>query len=260
MYTLLYFSPTGNVRHLAGTLATHLGSDRASVVPLETVAPEHLGGGGHLVLLYPIHGFNPPRNVHRFVRRLPPARFVAVSLIAVGCADHWVDRAVSRRLRRTLAAKGYRIVVDEILAMPLTFVMAFPDDMARSLVARSEERLRALAAALGSTPRTPPAVPWRSRLVSFVGRLEAPAARLFGLELRANEECTSCGTCWKNCPQGNIRRGQDGRPRWGFDCLMCLRCVYSCPEHAIAPRFSKFIPIKGGYALTRYLGDEGRPS
>jgi len=260
LYTLLYFSPTGNVRHLAKTLASHLDSDGTTVVPLEGSEPEQLGGGGHLVLLYPIHGFNPPRNVERFVQRLPADRFDTVSVIAVGCADHWVDRAVSRRLRRTLTKKSYAIAVDEILAMPLTFIMAFPDDLARKLVAGSEKRMEHVAASLGSVPGIAPRVPWKSLLVSFLGRLESPASRLFGLELHANEDCTSCGTCWNQCPQGNIRRGRDGRPRFGFDCLMCLRCIYNCPEKAIAPRISKFIPIKGGYSLSRYVGEERRSS
>ena len=253
MDTLLYFSPTGNVRHLAKTLADHLDPNETTLVPLEGSEPEELGQGEHLVLLYPIHGFNPPRNVQRFVRRLPPDRFDAVSLIAVGCADHWVDQAVSRRLRRALTGKGYSVVVDEILAMPLTFVTAFPDDMGRSLVAGSEKRMQDVAASLDSIPRVAQRVPWKSRLVSLLGRLESPASRLFGLELHASEGCTSCGTCWNECPQGNIRRGRDGRPRFGFDCLMCMRCIYNCPENAIAPRISKFIPIKGGYSLSRYV-------
>jgi ferredoxin/flavodoxin len=259
-YTLLYFSPTGNVRHLAKTLASQLDSHRTTVVPLETTEPEQLGGGGHLILLYPIHGFNPPRNVERFVQRLPANLFDAVSVIAVGCTNHWVDGAVSRRLRRTLTRKGYAIVVDEILAMPLTFIMAFSDDLARKLVVGSEKRMEHVAASLGSVPGIAPRVAWWSRLVSFLGRLESPASRLFGLELHANEGCTSCGRCWSHCPQRNIRRGRDGRPRFGFDCLMCMRCIYNCPEKAIAPRISKFIPIKGGYSLSRYVGEECRSS
>lgn len=256
VFTLLYFSPTGNVRHLAKTLAAHLDSNGTTVLALEAAEPERLARGGHLVLLYPIHAFNPPRNVQRFVRRLPPHRFDAVSLIAVGCADHWVDQAASRRLRRGLARKGYGVVVDEIVAMPLTLLMAFPDDMARRLVARSEKRMQDVAASLDGLPRVAPRVPWRSRLVSFLGRIESPAARVFGLELHASERCTSCGTCWRQCPQGNIRRGRDGRPRYGFDCLMCMRCIYNCPENAITPRISTFIPIKGGYSLSRYVGEE----
>ena len=259
-YKLIYFSPTGNVRYLATALAGHLDSQEVTLAPLETTDPEQLVGGGHLVLLYPIHGFNPPRNVEYFVEHLPEALFDTVSLIAVGCADHWVDSAVSRRLRRTLARRGYAIGVDEILAMPLTFIMAFPDDVATALVIESERRIGNVASLLTSASASAPRYPWKSILVSLLGRLESPASRLFGLELHASDACTSCGMCWNNCPHQNIRRGDNGKPRFGFDCLMCMRCIYSCPEGAISPRVSKFIPIKGGYSLSRYVGEQRRSS
>jgi ferredoxin len=260
LYTVIYFSPTGNVRHLANTLVGLLGSKTDEAIPLESVAAERLTGGGDLVLLYPIHGFNPPRNVKRFVEHLPAGLFDTVSLVAVGCTDHWVDGAVSARLRRTLVRKDYHIGAEMILAMPLTFIMAFPDAAARNLIAESEKALEVLAASLGSAKHNAPHIPWKSRFVSFLGRLESPASRLFGLELHASEGCTSCGTCWNHCPERNIRRGKDGKPRFGFACLMCMRCIYNCPENAISPRISKFIPIKGGYSLSRYTDEQRRSS
>ena len=42
-----------------------------------------------------MHGFNAPRTVKRFVDNLSPELYDIVSLIAVGCADHWVNGAVS---------------------------------------------------------------------------------------------------------------------------------------------------------------------
>jgi hypothetical protein len=32
-----------------------------------------------------------------------------------------------------------------------------------------------------------------------------------------------------------------------------MRCIYNCPEEAISPRISKFIPIKKGYSLSKYI-------
>lgn len=260
LYTLLYFSPTGNVSHLTRVLAEHLGLEEVTAVPLESTQPERLATSGHLVLLYPIHAFNPPRNVEDFVRRLPAGRFDVVSLIAVGSSVHWANQAVSLRLRHILAEKGYPIGLDEIVAMPLTIFVGFPDELGHRLVVDAERQMQELAASLRSARGVARCVPWKSRLMARVGRLESLGARLFGLELHANGRCTSCGTCWNHCPQGNIRRGQDDKPRFGFDCLMCMRCIYNCPEGAIAPRMSKFIPIKGGYSLSRYVRDGRRSS
>lgn len=253
MFTLLYFSPTGNAQHVAKLLASHLDSYGVTMSPLETVRPDQLTENEHLVLLYPIHGFNAPRNVKRFVRDLPPNRYSAVSLLAVGCTEHWVNQAVSLDLRRLLAKKGYDIVLDEVLAMPLTFVTTFPDELACKLVSESETTARGVGTSLILGTRTAPDPSLKSRLVNLLGKAESHASRLFGLELHADEGCVSCGACWNRCPNANIRRSDEGKPRFGLDCLMCMRCIYDCPEQAIGPRLSKFLPIKNGYSLSRYL-------
>lgn len=207
-------------------------------------------------IIYPVHGFNAPRTVKRFVSYLPPGLFDFVSLIAVGCAGSWLNGAVSSGLRKTLMKKAYPIVVDEDLAMPLTFIMNFPEDMNRKLIADSEKRISALCGQIRKGEASERKVAFKSKVVNFMGKAEAPAARLFGLELHANRNCTSCGICWNNCPQQNIKQKSNEKPGFGFNCIMCMRCIYHCPEEAIGPRISKFIPIKGGYSLSKYLTNE----
>ena len=233
-------------------LANHLDSHSVEVLPLEFVDTDQLGRNSHLVLLYPIHGFNAPRNVKRFVKRLPPGLYNAVSIIGVGCTTSWVNRSASSDLRKLFDQKGYPVILDEILAMPLTFVMSFPDELAYKLIAESEKRIEDIAVALVEGRRTTARVEGRSRALAFFGKAESFASRLFGLELHAGDDCVSCGTCWENCPERNIEHNDRGRPRFGFDCLMCMRCIYNCPEKAISPRFSKFLPIKNGYSLSQY--------
>jgi ferredoxin len=96
---------------------------------------------------------------------------------------------------------------------------------------------------------------FKSKVLNFMGKAESPAAKLFGLELHANNDCTTCGTCWSNCPEQNIKQKNNGKPGFGLKCIMCMRCIYNCPEKAISPRISKFIPIKNGYKLSKYVKD-----
>lgn len=255
MYTLIYFSPTGNVLHLARLLARGLNSPTEDILPLEFTDPGQLKSNKHVILLYPVHGFNAPRTVKRFVKNLPPGRFEAVSLIAIGCAGSWVNKAVSNDLMKSLRTKGYSIVLNEDLAMPLTFVMNFPEELNLKLIAGSEKKITDLSRQIVEMKPSQNEVPVKSKIVNFLGKVESPAARLFGLELHASKDCTSCGTCWTNCPQHNIKQKTNGKPGFGFNCIMCLRCIYSCPEQAISPRISKFIPIRGGYSLSKYLNN-----
>ena len=253
MYTLLYFSPTGNAKYLAGILNSHLEIFQDQVLPLEFTKAEELKPDSHLIILYPVHGFNAPRTVKRFARNLPPALFEQVSLIGVGCNTTWVNGAVSEDLRKILTKKDYKILLDEILAMPLTFLMNFPDDVNLRLIAESEIKIAELCDSLREGRQSEHRVPTRSRVLNFMGKAESPAARFFGLELHANKQCTSCGTCWTNCPEQNIKEKKNGKPGFGFSCLMCMRCIYQCPEQAISPRMSKFIPIRKGYTLSKYV-------
>lgn len=253
MYTIIYFSPTGNVFHLAKLLASQLGTPQVNLQALEFTEPEHLEHNTHLVLLYPVHGFNAPRTVKRFVKNLPAHLFNHVSLLGVGCNTTWVNGAVSSDLRKILEKKKYEIAVDEILAMPLTFIMNFPDELNLKLIAESEERMKTICRAIREKEKSNHAPAGKSYVLNFLGKAESPAARLFGLELHANSLCVSCGICWENCPEKNIKRKENGRPGFGFSCSMCMRCIYSCPEKAIGPRISKFIPIRNGYSLSKYV-------
>ncbi len=255
MYTLIYFSPTGNAFHLTKILAGHLDSYNVKILALESIQADQLINDKHLVLLYSIHGFNAPRTVKRFVKCLAPGLYDSVNLIGVGCTTSWVNQAVSSDLRKLFRKKGYSIILDEILAMPLTFIMSFPDELACKLIAESEKRIKDISIALVEGKKTIRRVKAQSRLLNFLGKVEPFASRVFGLELYAGKNCNSCGTCWKNCPEKNIKRNDNGKPRFGFNCLMCMRCIYNCPQKALGPRFSKFIPIKKGYSLSQYLGE-----
>jgi ferredoxin len=253
MYTIVYFSPTGNVLHLAKILANCLGVHQDKILPLEFIKPAQLTNNNHLILLYPIHAFNAPRTVKRFVRCLPTGLYNDVSMFGVGCTTNWVDKAVSSDLRKLFSEKEYPVILDDILAMPLTFIVGFPNEVARKLIAESEKKIKDISISLINGEKTIVKVEFKSQLLNFIGKIEQIASRLFGLELHAGRNCNSCGICWDNCPENNIKCNSNSKPKFGFSCLMCMRCIYNCPQKAISPRFSKFIPIKKGYSIMQYL-------
>jgi formate hydrogenlyase subunit 6/NADH:ubiquinone oxidoreductase subunit I/flavodoxin len=47
-----------------------------------------------------------------------------------------------------------------------------------------------------------------------------------------DENCTSCSTCAKVCPVGNILM-VEGKPTWQHHCEICLACAEWCPNKAI---------------------------
>ncbi len=252
MHTIIQFSPSGNAAHIADLLNKELGSEKA-VLALEHTNPITLEEDDHLIIVHAIHAFNAPRTVKRFLRMLPSGLYKHVSLIAVGCAESWVNEAVFKDSQKILSAKGYSLMVQEIIAMPLTFIMAFPEDLIESQIKEATSKVEKIAKAISAEQRTIRSIPIKSHVVNFVGRAESGAAKIFGIELHANKSCTQCGLCVRECPEKNIRMDENGKLHFGLNCLMCMRCIYNCPEKAISPRISKFIPISKGYKLTNHL-------
>jgi ferredoxin/flavodoxin len=253
MKTILYFSPTGNVRYVAQLLLDKLAPDSAEMQPLEFTDPRQLRKTDHLIIMYSIHAFNAPRTVRKFVDAMPQGLCSSVSIISIGCAESWVNEAASESLVSRLMRKGYLIGANRQFAMPLTFIMAFPDETVRKLLVAIEEKIDSLIPEINSQEPARRDISAKSRVLSFLGRAEGPAARLLGVELHADKNCTSCGICVRRCPEQNIRFNSKEKPVFGLNCLMCMRCIYECPEKSISPRFSKFIPIKNGYNIMNHV-------
>lgn len=251
MYKIFYFSPTGNTKVLAERLAKNLGVENINPLEHSFHIPFE---NDEIILMYPIHGFNPPRTIKRYIKQLVNGRN-KIYLVAVGCNTTWANEAVHNQIAKRLSKKGYNVLREDILAMPLTLVMDFKKDMKTELIKEAYISIDTLSKQIEEE------VSYRDRFVcakakilSTIGRLESPAARLFGLELHANKNCTKCGLCVKECPEKNIKMKK--KPKFGFKCSMCLRCVYQCPEHAISPYISKFITIKGGYNINEFIEKE----
>jgi len=249
MYTIIYFSPTGNTKHLARELGTKLSLEGSKVIELDTIKSYDLEKDEHLIFMTPIHGFNAPRTVKRFVKNMPAGLYKRISIITVGCNTIWVNDAVSLELKKKFIKKGYEIVVDKVLAMPLTFIMNFPEETKVKMIEESTTEISSIANEIMQNQQSNKKVKMKSKMITFMGKAEDPAARLFGLELHGTKACTSCGICWNNCPENNIKKGAKGKPKFGLSCMMCMKCIYKCPEDAITPYISKFIPIKGGYSI-----------
>lgn len=255
MYRIAYYSPTGNTLHLAKQIASYFGQTEADLINIGTAKPELPKTGSHLILMSAINGFNLPQRVIDYARRLDSDTCQTVSIVAVGCNDIWINDAATLQVSRILEKKGIGIQVNEVLAMPLTFIMSFPEEAGKSVISKSEKALGQLVEKIQKGEVAQKLIPTKAKVISRMGRLEKPAARMFGLELHASKKCTSCGKCWRECPAGNIKKTANGKPKFGFKCTMCMKCIYECPEKAIGPYVSRFIPIKGGYRLADYLTD-----
>lgn len=253
MNTIIYFSPTGNTLHLAKELKNNLNVSNESFLELDQIDVTKVQKNENLILMFSIHAFNAPRTVTRFVKNLASDLFKKVYIIAVGCNTSWVNDAAGSSIIKILEKKGYEVLLSDVVAMPLTFVMSFPDDVIEKSISDSTKRMSDIQELVASNEKTDKKVKFKSKVIHKFGKIEDFAARFFGLELHAKKTCTSCGICWNRCPESNIKPNKKNMPKFGLKCMMCMRCVYECPEEAITPYMSKFLIHKNHYNLNNHL-------
>lgn len=252
MYSIAYFSPTGNTSFLAKELKNQLNHHDTQLIDIVHNKGKNLQANEHLIILFSIHAFNAPTEVINFVRDIPKSIFKQVSIIAVGCNTNSINAAASLSVRDILMKKEYNIASDRVVAMPLTFVAKFSDEMCIKTISDSRDEIEKISKDIELNLIDKKEVSFGAKSAAFLGKSEKYAARLFGLELYATNKCISCGLCSKECPSKNIKE-KNNKPKFGLKCSMCMRCIYNCPVNAISPRLSKFIPLKKGYHVEDYI-------
>jgi ferredoxin len=157
---------------------------------------------------------------------------------------------VRRNLQR-LARRGYVPLGGVSIAMPGTDGLPFVGKeswLALSALRKDYDSLGAvdrllqhMAHVLSGLAAGEPAETYRQRLPLSLGGLlldwlwawtyDLVADRMRS-RFRADERCTSCDLCVRICPTGTVTM-EDGHPRFGDDCVLCMRCLHACPAEAI---------------------------
>ena len=231
---VLYFTGTGNSRHIAERIAHALNDTLISLndrIKSGDITP--LAVNGRLVLVMPTYAWRIPRIVRNHLLRteLRGARetwFVMDCGSEIGDADQY-----NRRLCQT---KGLACMGTAQIVMPENYIAMFnaPQvEEARQIVARAEPDIDNAIAAVRENRAFPP--PRRKLYDRFMSGPVNPI--FYSCFVKANaftagNTCTGCGQCVRRCPTNNITL-QNGKPVWGQDCTHCMACICYCPVEAI---------------------------
>lgn len=254
---IVYFSGTGNTRHCAAELAQLLGESLHELSPGELLDPaaiEFEVTGERIIWAFPTYSWGMPPVVANFIAK---ARFganvqSACHYMLTTCGDDmgYTDRQWRKLMsKRELTAKGAYAVI-----MPNTYTLMKGFDVdsrevARDKVAASSERIALIAKAITEGDDDMPirgSYPWVKSAVIY------PWFKAFAMSpkpFHTTAGCTACGLCSRSCPMANITPGADGKPVWGKNCALCLRCYHSCPRRAIA--YGKATDGKGQWILKK---------
>jgi len=232
---ILFSSGTGNTKFIAEEVAKVLEAQGHAVVSTSLEAGEPVDSCELLIVGGPICAGNVPEKLIRAVLRTVPQASgtkAAVFTTSAGLANAHGVRSLGLKLQK----KGYQVVGSQCFVMPRNYYFGHYQPMekayCRELIVQAQGQVKAWAETL-STAQTP--LPFEAKGVlglDLMAELFSVMAKFMGKSFRANENCTLCQKCVRECPQKNISVRQD-RIHFALDCMMCTRCIHGCPAHAI---------------------------
>lgn len=244
---IFYFSGNGNSKWVAERLGTATGDTVADMMRLTDDEARAMTTSARRVgLVFPIHSWDAPVPVKRFVRDVLRAP-LPYTYVVCTCGDDagkamqrlgrllGIDAAWSVQMPNTYVPM-FDLDSDGLMADKLRAAARMTDGIARKVLARARE-----------VSVTEGRMAWaKTYVVSPMFQKFMVSARRFHID----GDCNGCGICAKACPTANIAITPDG-PRWGSKCTHCMACLHRCPRHII--EWGKSTRGRGRYDLGRAL-------
>ncbi len=248
---LFYFTGTGSTAKAAGCFEKTFISRGINVVKQEIRAGNHPAYDGEdlVVLVYAVHACNAPQIVYEWIKRMPEGDETPAVVISVsGGGEITPNTACRVRCIRRLKKKKYHCVYEKMLVMPSNWIVKTHDGLAVRLLGILPHKVEGIVNDLlsGIVHRTQPK--FVDSILSVLGELEKTGTNYFSRNIQVSSNCTGCGWCAAGCPTNNICT-ENGIPKFNKQCLICLKCIYGCPNHALSAGVLRFIVVKEGYDL-----------
>ena len=230
---ILYFSGTGNSRHVAKRMAAELDDqllDLNERIKAEDTSPVETGED--LVVVTPTYAWRIPRLVRDWLleTEFPGAAqvwFVMTCGSEIGSAAGY-NRALCQ-------AKGLACMGTVQIVMPENYIAMFnaPDvEKAKKIVAAAGPDIAKAVLAIKHGEKLPSksgfGASFESGLVNDIFYAAFVKAKAF----YADQTCTGCGKCVKVCPLNNVTM-KNKKPVWEKHCTHCMACICYCPAEAI---------------------------
>ncbi len=252
-YKIAYYTGTGGSEKVAESFDQRLKSNGCTgdIEKITTGDSHNLIPHDLLILIFPVHAFNAPEAVYKWIDSLERADKIPAAIISVsGGGEVFPNTACRQSSIRRLKKKGYNVVYEDMIVMPSNWITATKEPLAVMLLQVLPDKVNFIINEVlsGMKKRTAPI--FLDRIFSRLGEIEKPAARFWGARIRVSLACSGCGLCSRQCPAGNITM-INGNPAFGHKCHLCLKCIYACRESALKPGFAEFIIVKDGYNLNK---------
>ena len=257
MKVVLYvFSGTGNTLKVASLIKQNLNADvtvyRISAKSGKAPSPE----GFDLVGIgYPIHAFNAPEPVLKFVNSLPKVAYRRAFIFKTSGEGLHLNDCSSQKCIKIMSKKGYDVTLERHVVMPYNMIYRHSDEMAKQMWIYAKAYVNLFCKELESFKRENVIHPlyktWYAPIMRIEQLFTHPHGKLFKVD--ANK-CINCGKCVASCPENNITV-ENGVFKFGTKCVLCMGCSFGCPADAISVGIFKFWKVNGSYRLEELAHD-----
>lgn len=231
---ILYFSGTGNSRHVAETIAKATGDQLLSLNDqLRQKNKGALHSDKPYVIVAPTYAWRMPKVVSQWLSEAKLSGSKQLYFVLTcGSETHQAGKYA----KQLAESKGLQYMGLASIVLPENYITMYEapaEELAAAMIRQAQPHIQETAKLIqqGQRLETPPATAGgkvMSGLVNPLFYLTTVSAKGF----YATEGCVRCGKCEQLCPLGNIEL-PDGRPVWGKDCTHCMACICGCPVEAI---------------------------
>jgi len=248
---ICYFSGTGNTKRVVNKYAESL-TTLGVKVDVHNIEDEFIYDINQYDLIglgYPIHAFNAPSNVLKFVKTLPKAKLQKKAFIVKTSGEPLALNNISSIKIEKMFKKRNMILTNEYhYVMPYNIIFRHSDAMAFKMWQTAQDVIPVDCKEIVN------GMPSRLGRVLFGGvlawlfRIEHWGGRFNGKRYKVKDSCVKCQMCVKICPTHNITF-ENGVFHFGNKCLMCMRCAHLCNKDAIKIGLFERWKVNGVYSF-----------
>ena len=235
-FLAIYFTGTGNSKRVIDEINYSLASFSSTMDIVDVTKDEvkDINNYDGLIISYPIYGFNAPKPIIAYVKKMIRANEQKPCLIMKQSGEHlfW-NNASSLYLTSLLKKRNIKVTNEYHYLMPYSFIFRHSDYMAYRMDNVMKGLIPLDLTDFFNNKEVHMKRFFLDRFFAWVLRIQWWGGRFNGRFYKVEKDkCIKCMKCVKECPAHNIIM-EDGKFKFKGQCLMCQRCIMYCPRHAI---------------------------
>ena len=232
----IYFTGTGNSKRVLETAKAYLIAHKhqMDVVDVTNDYVRDINEYDALMIFYPIYGFNAPKPIIDYVKKMKKADEETPCIIMKQSGEHLFWNNASSLYLISLLKRRKIIVTNEYhYLMPYSFIFRHTDYMAYRMNNVMQQLVPLDLDLYLHKKEAHMKRFFLDRLFAWILRIQWWGGRFNGRFYKVQQDkCIKCMKCVRDCPAHNIEV-VDGKFKFKGKCLMCQRCIMYCPKQAI---------------------------